>query len=93
MSQEAQSYFTKLSESIPAQDWQQWETEMSHAESRQLLDPTVMDLLGMREAGNGHKSNPAHDPETPTCVEKWIQKAIDMEERQSVALPLNMSPG
>jgi hypothetical protein len=84
MSREAKSYFSQLSASVPVQDWQAWESEISDAESRRHLDPTVMDVLGACDVACDDKSISAPDPEALTCTERWIQKAIEIEERQCV---------
>jgi hypothetical protein len=43
-----------------------------------------MDILGARDVASGDKPIPAPDPEAYTFAERWIQKAIDIEERQCV---------
>ena len=85
MSQEVNSYFSQLTASIPAQDWQQWDKEITDAESRRLVDPTAMDILCARDVTIGEQSIPVVASQAHTCTERWIQKAIDMEERQCVA--------
>jgi hypothetical protein len=90
MSSEAKSYFSRLTASVPAQDWQSWEGEIKDAESCRLLDPTVMDILGARDAPRGDNPLMAVEPEGHTCTERWIQKGIDIEERQCVAFFLNV---
>jgi hypothetical protein len=67
--------------SIPAQDCEQWEREISYAESCHHHDPTVMDILGVHDMSDD-KVNPAVEPEAYTCTENWIQRAIDIEEKQ-----------
>ena len=85
MSQEVNSYFSELTASIPAQDWQQWDKEIKDAESRRLVDPTAMDILCARDVTNGEQPIPVVASQAHTCTERWVQKAIDMEERQCVA--------
>ena len=89
MSLEAKSYFSQLTASVPTQDWQRWEREIQDAESRRHLDPPVMDILRARD-GAGDETMQVIEPEVHTCTERWIQKAIDIEERQCIALPLNV---
>jgi hypothetical protein len=43
-----------------------------------------MDVLGARDVACDDKSISAPDPEALTCTERWIQKAIEIEERQCV---------
>jgi hypothetical protein len=85
MSQGAKLYLSELTASVPAEDWQQWEKEITDAESRRLVDPTAMDILCARDAANHEESMPAVESQAHTCTESWIQKAIDIEERQCVA--------
>jgi hypothetical protein len=91
MSSEAKSYFFRLTASVPAQDWQRWEREITDAESCRLVDPTVMDILGARDSPRDDISPVAVEPEEAhTCTERWIQKGIDIEERQCVAYSWNV---
>ena len=92
MSQEVKPYFTKLTESVASEDWQQWEREIQFAESCRLDDPTKMDILSTRHRGIDQEPIPAIRPETHSAVERWIQKAIDIEEKQCVTFILNFCP-
>jgi hypothetical protein len=81
MSKQATAYFSHLTMSIPARDCEQWERKISYAESCCHCDPTVMDILGVRDVSDD-KVNPAVEPEAYTCTENWIQRAINIEEKQ-----------
>jgi hypothetical protein len=84
MSTEAKSYFSQLTATVPAHHWLQWEREIKNAESCWLVDPTAMDMIGTHDAPRDDNFLAAVEPEVLTCTEKWIQKAIDIEERQCV---------
>jgi hypothetical protein len=90
MSKETDSYFSRLTASVPAHDWHQWEREIKSAESRRLVEPAAMDILGAHDAGGNNGSVPAAEPDANTNIERWIQKGIEIEERQYVAFTLNV---
>jgi len=92
MSTVVKSYFSHLTATVPAHHWQQWEWEIKDAESCWLVDPAVMDILCTCDAPRDDESIPAFGLEAHTCTEMWIQKAINIEERQCVAFHLNLSP-
>lgn len=81
---ESNDYLMQLTAAAPADDCQRWEREIKHAESCRLVDPAVMDILGARDTAR-HDPSISVDDQARTGVEKWIQKAIDIEERQCVA--------
>jgi hypothetical protein len=84
MSLEAEKYFSRLTESAPMQLHQQWEKEIQDAEQHRLADPTVMDILQTRDAHYNNLSILDNEQQGCTPAEKWIQMAIDIEEKQWV---------
>jgi hypothetical protein len=86
MSLAAQSYFLKMTESIAVRDWHKWESEIKDAESRRLDEPSAMDILGARKAPEDDRTKHHNDHEMHTHTEKWIQMAIDIEEKQYAAI-------
>ena len=84
MSVQAESYFSQMTKSVPEHDWQQWEREITDAESRRLDEPAAMDILGAKKISNEDTSMPHDEDATYTSMEKWIQMALDVEEKQCV---------
>ena len=82
MSEQALSYFSHMSASIPEHDWHEWEMEIRQAESQRLADPTAMDILAARQVSHNDVPQHGEDHLTYTDAEKWIQMAINIEEKQ-----------
>jgi hypothetical protein len=82
MFREAKNYFLQLTASSAADDQERWEREIAHAESSRLVNLAFMDILGARDADRYDQPIPVDNQDPHTNTEKWIQKAIDMEERQ-----------
>jgi Kyakuja-Dileera-Zisupton transposase len=84
MSLEASNYFSNLTVSAPIQLCRQWEKEIQDAKGRWLAEPAAMDILGTCDAHCNNILIPGNEKEVHTPAEKWIQMAIDIEERQWV---------
>jgi hypothetical protein len=85
MSSQAQAYFSNMTNSVPLHDWKMWESEIKDAESRRLYEPSAMDILGVRKPSNNDTVMHDDDNEIHTHTERWVQMAIDIEEKQCVA--------
>jgi len=63
MSDHAQSYFIKLSTTIPARTRDAWEKQILTAEERRRQNHAAMDILGAKELpkGDGFENGPMLD--------------------------------
>jgi hypothetical protein len=86
MVEKTSKYYTQFTSTVSAGALRKWTKDMESAESRRLLDPTTMDIMGPHkdiEADPGQSGlEPSHLSSVGT---QWLNLALSIEERQYVS--------
>ena len=81
MSQSSNTYFNNIDAGVPETVRQQWEYEITVAESSRLKNPMAMDIMGVRDIRAEVETPPTIVVEA-TETEEWIQLALNLEKKQ-----------
>lgn len=85
MATEAEAYFSGLSDTANPQDRVLWETQIQYAERCRFDNPAAMDILRAEEVStSGINEHREEVPDVGCDAERWIQMAINTEEKQYV---------
>ena len=86
MIQTTSEYYAKFTSTISAGAIKKWTKEIEAAESKQLKDPQLMDIMCSHQPESG--SNPGHlgadSNRSSEMGNQWLQLALSIEERQYV---------
>jgi hypothetical protein len=79
-------YYTQFSSSITAGALKKWKQDVTLAESRRLVDPRAMDIIGVQE--DNINADPARSGSDPNRLigagPQWLKLALAIEETQYV---------
>ncbi len=74
-------YYDQMSSTVSRALRNMWEAEITRAESQQLRNPSVMDIIGAQEIHKARDPNPTQSGRTQTDLQ-WLDLALSIEERQ-----------
>jgi hypothetical protein len=87
MVRETTSDYDTMSSTVPENLRKIWDEEMTHAERRRLVEPSVMDILGAQQMDTDTESDPGpvqHQGAGTGAEAEWLNLALSIEERQYV---------
>ena len=90
MVHETSVYYAHFESTISATSLKKWTKAITSAESRRLVNPRAMDIIGVHQPDRiANVAQSALDANRPPAVgTQWLDLALLIEERQYVFVPI-----